>query len=181
MTKQHSGRFAIVPARAVEDRRLGSAGLRVLAALGTFSDKDGWCWPSLTTLAKQVNVTRQAAHQNIQQLAKLGYIEVQRRQRPDKGNAANRYRLLFDRALFSVRNELEGDVKLSLTDLAETQSGARNRSFGKRRESGARRFKPIAAMTRRVTSAPPSAAGRRSVAGFPRTVAVELRPRQAGT
>ncbi len=64
-------------------------------------------------------------------------------------------------------------------DLAETQSGARRRSFGKRQESGARRFKPIAAMTRRVTSAPPSAAGRRSVAGSPRTTAVEPPSRQA--
>ena len=44
--KQHSGRFAIVPARAIEDHRLGAAALRVLAALSTYSDKDGWCWPA---------------------------------------------------------------------------------------------------------------------------------------
>ena len=58
--------------------------------------------------------------------------------------------------------------------------GARKRSFGKRRAPGPRWFNP-AAMTRRVMSAPASAADRRSFAGFPRTVAVESRPRQAGT
>ncbi len=108
MTKQHSGRFSIVPARAVEDRRLGPAAFRALAALGTYSDRDGWCWPRMTTLAKMLGYTRQAAQQHIQELTKLGYIEVQRQRRPDKGYAANRFRLLFDRALFQVGDELRG-------------------------------------------------------------------------
>ena len=30
----------------VEDRRLGDAAFRVLTCLGTYADKDGWCWPS---------------------------------------------------------------------------------------------------------------------------------------
>ncbi len=108
MAKQQSSRFAIVPARAVEDRRLGPAPFRVLAALGTFSDRDGWCWPSMTTLAKMLGYTRQAAQQHVQELIKLGYIEVRRQQRPDKGYAANRFRLLLDRALFQVGSELRG-------------------------------------------------------------------------
>ena len=108
MTKQHQGRFSIVPARAVEDRRLGSAGFRVLAALGTFSDKHGWCWPSLTTLATQLSTRRQVVQRHVQELAKLGYIEIQHQNRSDGGNAANRYRLLFDRALFQVGIELRG-------------------------------------------------------------------------
>ncbi len=108
MTKQHQGRFSIVPARAGEDRRLGPAALRVLAALGTFSDKDGWCWPSLTTLATQLSTRRQVVQRHVQELAKLGYIEIQHQNRSDGGNAANRYRLLFDRALFQVGIELRG-------------------------------------------------------------------------
>ncbi len=94
MAKQHQGRFSIVPARAVEDRRLGPAPFRVLAALGTFSDKDGWCWPSMTTVATQLSTRRQVVQRHVQELAKLGYIEIQRQRRPDGGSAANRYRLL---------------------------------------------------------------------------------------
>ena len=53
-------------------------------------------------------------------------------------------------------------------------SGGRKRPFGKCRAPGARRFNPTAAMTPGVMSAPASAAGRRSVAGLPRTAAVEF-------
>ena len=106
MTKLRSGRFSIVPARAVEDRRLSAPAFRVLSALGTYSDKDGWCWPSLTTLATQLGTKRPVVHRNVQDLAKLGYLEIKRTQRRDGGNATNRYRLLFDRALFVVRDQL---------------------------------------------------------------------------
>ena len=37
-----SGRFSIIPARAIDDPRLGKAALLVLCALGTYSDRDGW-------------------------------------------------------------------------------------------------------------------------------------------
>ena len=108
MGKRNSGRFSIVPALAVEDRRLSAPAFRVLAALGTYSDKDGWCWPSMSTLARMLNCTRQAVQQHIRELAKLGYIEVQPQLRENRGNTANRYRLLFDRALFVVGSELRG-------------------------------------------------------------------------
>lgn len=36
-----SGRFAVVPARAIDDRRLQPAGLRVLTVLCTYADRDG--------------------------------------------------------------------------------------------------------------------------------------------
>ena len=114
MGKRLSSRFSIVPARAVEDRRLSAPAFRVLAALGTYSDKDGWCWPSLTTLANQLGTRRQVVHRHVQDLAKLGYLESKRSQRRDGGNATNRYRLLFDRALFVVRDQLseaEQEVK----------------------------------------------------------------------
>lgn len=107
MTKQRASRFSIVPARAVEDRRLSNAAFRVLAALGTFSDKEGWCWPSMVTLAEMLNTSRQAPQRQIRKLSKLGYIEKSRQHRADGGNTSNRYRLLFDRALFQKQTEIE--------------------------------------------------------------------------
>jgi DNA-binding transcriptional MocR family regulator len=100
----NSGRFAITPARAVEDQRLGDAAYRVLACLGTYADKDGWCWPSTAALAQRLGISRQAVQRSLGQLAALGYIEVERKRRADGGDDRNRYRLLFDRALFEVRN-----------------------------------------------------------------------------
>ena len=101
---EHSGRFAITPARAVEDHRLGDAAYRLLACLGTYADKDGWCWPSMPTLADRLGKTRQAVQRSIRQLAEIGYLEVEPRRRPDGSQDRNRYRLLFDRALFEVRD-----------------------------------------------------------------------------
>lgn len=93
---QHSGRFAIIPARAIDDRRLGRAALAVLAALGTYSDRDGWCWPATSTLAQRLGTSRQAVSKQIKALVQLGYVETQRRKRPDGGDATTAYRLLFD-------------------------------------------------------------------------------------
>jgi hypothetical protein len=128
---EHSGRFAITPARAVEDWRLGDAAYRVLACLGTYADRDGWCWPSMPTLAERLGVTRQAVQRSIRQLAELGYIEVERRYRPDGTQDRNRYRLLFDRALFEVRNRAaddgsewgQPDVAVGQPDVAAPQRG----------------------------------------------------------
>ena len=52
---QHSGRFSIIPARAIDDPRLGKAALLVLCALGTYSDRDGWSFPTVATLCKRPN------------------------------------------------------------------------------------------------------------------------------
>ena len=68
-----------------------------------------------------------------------------------------------------------------LLDPAKAKSDARRSSLGTCREAGADWFVPISAMTQGVTSAPPSAAGRRSVAAFPRTAVVESRFGQDGT
>jgi DNA-binding MarR family transcriptional regulator len=116
-----SGRFAITPARAVEDERLGDAAYRLLACLGTYADKDGWCWPSMPTLADRLGITRQAVQRSIRQLAEIGYIEVEPRHRSDGSQDRNRYRLLFDRALFEVRDKTA--EKVGQPDIAGPQRG----------------------------------------------------------
>src|SRR4051794_1674483 len=102
---EHSGRFAITPARAVEDHRLGDAAYRVLACLGTYADKDGWCWPSTGAIARRLGVSRQAVQRSLKQISELGYMEATALRRTDGGHDRNRYRLLFDRALFEVSNK----------------------------------------------------------------------------
>lgn len=70
-----SGHMSIIPSRAIDDRRLSHAAMRVLGALGTYGDRNGWCYPSQVTIAKRLGVTSAAINQHIKTLAKLGYIE----------------------------------------------------------------------------------------------------------
>src|SRR4051794_11190514 len=118
-----SGRFAITPARAVEDQRLGDAPYRVLACLGTYANKDGWCWPSTSVLARRLGIARQSAQRSLGQLAQFGYIEIEPRRRTDGGHDRNRYRLLFDRALFQVQNREDLDEGMQHDAASPMQRG----------------------------------------------------------
>lgn len=91
-----SSRFAIVPARALDDTRLRGGALKVLLALGTYCDRDGWCWPAMQSVADRVGVTRQAVQQHIRDLEALGYVQTKGRVRGDGGQTSNAYRVIFD-------------------------------------------------------------------------------------
>lgn len=68
-------RFAIVPVVALEDERVTHACLRVLCVLCTFTDKRGWCWPSLTTLAEKSRIARNDVTLHLKKLEGFGYIQ----------------------------------------------------------------------------------------------------------
>ncbi len=93
---QRSGRFSIIPARAIDDPRLGKAALVVLCALGTYSNRDGWCWPSTKTLCQRLRLTRRPVTENIRQLQELEYIEIQARFNEKGQQQSNKYRVLHD-------------------------------------------------------------------------------------
>ncbi len=92
-----SGRYSKIPDSAVFDQRLGAAALRVLAALGTYANKEGWCWPSQGTLAKRLGISRQAVGRAIKQLAALGYIRSQGQyNQRTQARVQNRYQVRYD-------------------------------------------------------------------------------------
>lgn len=90
------GRFVILPSALVSDRRIGDAGFRVLAALSTYADRDGWCWPSQTTLAADVSTSRRAVRRQLDLLEQTGYIEGRRRVHDDGSESSKMFRLLYD-------------------------------------------------------------------------------------
>lgn len=96
MDYQQAGRFSTIPARALFDPNLDNAALRVLGILGCYSDRSGWCFPAITTLAKETGVSRQAISKQIGVLIALGYLKSQKRFRKDGGQTSNRYQVLFD-------------------------------------------------------------------------------------
>jgi len=91
-----SARFSIIPARAIDDSRLSRGALLVLCTLGTYGDKNGWCWPSQGAIAKRIRLSRQGVSQYIAELVKLGYIEQRRQTREGKGEVASLYRVIMD-------------------------------------------------------------------------------------
>lgn len=91
-----NSRFAILQASAVSDERVTAAQFRTLAALGTFGDKDGWCYPKLATLGKMLGKSKQAVSKDILALAELGYVQIKHQYREDGSQQNNLYRLVFD-------------------------------------------------------------------------------------
>ncbi len=79
MTKPSSGHLSIIPAAAVFDHRLSHADIRVLAALGTYTGKDGRCWPAVSTLAQKIGLSQRHVHRCLQALSKCGVVEIEKR------------------------------------------------------------------------------------------------------
>ncbi len=94
--KQQHGRLTIFQAAAVDDPRLGHAAFRVLAALGAYSDPEGWCWPKQATLAERLRISQQAVSKSLRQLADLGYIEVHQQTDARGMRVGAKYRLRLD-------------------------------------------------------------------------------------
>ena len=105
---QHSGRFSIIPARAIDDPRLGKAALLVLCGLGSYSDRDGWSWPTVATLCKRLRLTRRSALRYLRQLQDLGYLEIEPRFDEKGRQRSNKYRILHDGNLPADLWEREG-------------------------------------------------------------------------
>jgi hypothetical protein len=76
---RRSGDLAIIPAAAVFDRRLSHADVRVLAALSTYANKEGKCWPATTTLASRTGMSKRHVRTCLRSLERGGYIETKTR------------------------------------------------------------------------------------------------------
>jgi hypothetical protein len=92
-----NARFSILQARAVKDTKISDSQFRTLAALGMYADKEGWCYPSLTTLGVDLGKSKQAVGRDTIALRKMGYLEVKHRyDKKTKARHSNLYRLVFD-------------------------------------------------------------------------------------
>ena len=89
-----SKRVSIIPASAVFDDRVSPSALRVLSVLGSYTDANGRCIQSLSSIAKDLKCTKQAIAKQIKALSDAGYLEVTTRRRNDGGTAENLYVIL---------------------------------------------------------------------------------------
>ena len=101
------GRFAIIPARALDDRELSKAAVLVLCVLSTYSNREGWCWPKQETVADRLGTQRQHVNRYISELKDRGYIVMRRTHR------GSEYRIIHD-------NDVSISVTSSRNDVPRT-------------------------------------------------------------
>lgn len=89
-------RFSHFAARAVFDARISDNDLRVLAALGTYTDAQGWCFPKQETIAERIGKTRPTVSGSIKKLVAAGYVEVKNKTVRGRGRVGLRYRVICD-------------------------------------------------------------------------------------
>lgn len=89
-------RYSLFAARAVFDPRLTATDVRVLAALGTYTNKQGWCNPKQATIAMRVGVSRTTVTAAMKRLLETGYLEVKPQVIAGRGQTANNYRVILD-------------------------------------------------------------------------------------
>lgn len=90
-------RAAIVPIRAVSDRRLHEAGLRLLMTICSYTNRAGITWVGGAKLASDLGISKQAISKQFKQLVELGYIEVMRK--GWKGHGNQTMRVIFDESI----------------------------------------------------------------------------------
>lgn len=89
-------RVSITPSDAWADQRLTPLQCRLLGLIGSYLGKDHKAWPSQSTLATQLGVSRKAVNQGVKALQDYGYIEVEKRTREDGGYTSNCYFVVMD-------------------------------------------------------------------------------------
>ena len=103
-------RVSITPSDAWADQRLTPLQCRLLGLIGSYLGKDHKAWPSQSTLAEQLGVSRKAVNDGVKALKKYGYIEVEKRRRPDGGQTSNCYFVVMDPQLRQGDTPCEGEV-----------------------------------------------------------------------
>ena len=86
-------RFVVLPYRAINDRRLRPAALRVLMQSAAYANKAGYLWASQQRIGQDLGVSAPAVNRQMTKLKALGYIERIKGGR--KGKAGDTLRIVY--------------------------------------------------------------------------------------
>lgn len=97
-SKQDPRKFAVLPIRAITDKNVSRQAFRVLAAVCSYANRNGFTWVSQDTLAADLGITQQSLSQQIVALKQSGYIEETAKAYWGKGPTArcSTMRVVFD-------------------------------------------------------------------------------------
>ncbi|CAO3430983.1 helix-turn-helix domain-containing protein [Azospirillum endophyticum] len=88
-------RWGRIPAWWLDHPDLDADGLAVLAALSTYADETGVCWPSQATLAEKLKRSRPTVNRILGRLEALGLVGIEHRRSANGGRLSCRYRLVL--------------------------------------------------------------------------------------
>jgi hypothetical protein len=90
-------RLSIIPAKAVQDRKISNTVFRTLAIICMYTNKETkTCFPSLSTLAGIRGVSKSQISRDINCLVDLGYVRKKPRFRDDGSRSSNILEVIFD-------------------------------------------------------------------------------------
>jgi DNA-binding transcriptional regulator GbsR (MarR family) len=90
-------KICVMPIRALTDRSLSDAAVRVLGILCSYCNRAGLTWVSQTRLAKDMNVSKQAISKQVVKLKAAGYVEVVKK--GFRGERTDTIRVVFDESI----------------------------------------------------------------------------------
>jgi len=94
---QGESRWGKIPAWWLDHPDLDADGFAVLAALATFADEQGVCWPSQSTLAAKLKRSRPTINRILQRLDDIGLVSIEHRRGRDGSRLSCLYRLRVQR------------------------------------------------------------------------------------
>lgn len=120
-------RYSIIPARAIFDTRLTAFDVRVLAVLGTHTDRQGWCVIKQRTIAERLVATREGVNKALKKLIDCGWVEAVNQTSERFGKMASLYRVIMDHsapeavleALADHDKEQEDEVRTETAEAVE--------------------------------------------------------------
>lgn len=68
--------WSVMPARFVSDKRLSPNDIKILAALGLYTNQAGVCWPTQKTIERFTGIGKQGIMDGLKRLERNGYIRV---------------------------------------------------------------------------------------------------------
>ena len=134
-------RYVFIPAVAVSDTLVTQSLLQVLCVLGSYGTRgSGWIYPSQSTIARYLGISRQAVNKSIKRLHELGYLQMRPQFDSRGGRRVNEYRLDMnyelpvERDRFALGSRIFADYSAKIPPAtSEVAENIRNRSCKKER------------------------------------------------
>lgn len=86
--------YAVVPLRALRDKRLTSGDIRVLGIMASYANRAGLTWVGQKRMGEDLQVSQQAISKHVKRLTELGYLEMV--SNAFRGEKAVTRRIIFD-------------------------------------------------------------------------------------
>ena len=92
--------YAVVPLRALRDKRLTSGDIRVLGIMASYANRAGLTWVGQRRMGEDLQVSQQAISKHVKRLTELGYLEMV--SNAFRGEKAVTRRIIFDDTIKAV-------------------------------------------------------------------------------